>query len=405
MTRTTAPERVHRSSEKEMASPRKGHNAVDGSKIFLGDITAIPFQELYGVLAQRSPAEIRQLAQQLNELPSGKKTNAKIRAFFKAWAHLDPAAAFKTASKLRTAETRETAIGATISGTDSGAMGSLAQTFVSLPQTALPERERASLLAMILEKWSDFDAPAAAMFFDDAAAKGISFTLAGNVIAQNWAATDPAAALTWAKNHAEGPLGGSALSGAMRGWWERDHAAAEAYALAHANDPGAMQLVSALVDGMAKNNPQHAVAWVNQLPDATMRNQSESMLAASWATNDPRAAGEWALTLPNAHSLGSVLSYWAQTDPEAAGQWVQTLNGPARDTAIGAFSTGIVVKDPASALNWLASISDPTIKERSLRATIEQWMFRDPVAARAWVQNSSLSEAEKAKLLAQTPGQ
>src|SRR4029077_3151707 len=61
--------------------------------ILLGDIVTVPFQELYGVLSALSPQQLNELATQLKKLPDGKDTNAKVAAFFKAWAHFDPMAA------------------------------------------------------------------------------------------------------------------------------------------------------------------------------------------------------------------------------------------------------------------------------------------------------------------------
>lgn len=376
-------------------------------RILLGKIDTVPFQELYGLLSQQTPAEIRQLAQQLDSLPAGRETTGKIDAFFKAWAHLAPAAAFKAASELKTIEARDTAISATLNGADQSASGLLAHSLVDLPEGVLSTMSKAGLLGMILGRWSDTDAPAAAKFFDQNPQSGMSFTLASDAIAQNWAATDPASAIAWANEHPGGPMGGSALSGAISGWWQKDHAAAEAYALAHANDPNAMHFMAGLINQMARDNPQHAVAWVNQLPDAAVRKQSESMLAMTWSTYDPRAASQWAASLPNeqsASALSSSMSFWAQTDPQAASQWLETLNGTTRDNAIGAFSSGLISKDPAAALKWVESIGDAIIRDRTLKQVVGQWRVLDPIAARTWIQNSSLSEADKAQLLGSVPG-
>ena len=388
-------------------SSSSSQNNFERSKILLGEIDTVPFQELYGVLSQQTSAELQQLAQQLDDLASGKTTTGKIAAFFKAWAHLDPAAAFKAASKLKAAEARDTAIAATLSGADASASGSLAQALVDLPDGVLSAMNKAGSLGMIIGKWSDVDAPAAAKFFDQHSQKGMQFTLAGSSIARNWAASDPAAAITWATQHPEGPLGGSALSGAISGWWQKDHAAAEGYALAHANDSDAMQLMVALLGEISRDNPQRAIAWVAQIPNAEIRRSSETMLASMWSINDPRAASEWAANLPNeqsARALGSTMSFWAQTDPQAASQWLETLSGTKRDNAIGAFSSGIVSKDPLTALKWVESIGDPTIRDRTLKEVVVQWRALDPVAAKTWIQNSSLSEADKKQLLGSPPG-
>ena len=48
----------------ERAGEVRGSEPTDAAKaILLGKINAVPFQELYGVLAKRSPAEIASLAE------------------------------------------------------------------------------------------------------------------------------------------------------------------------------------------------------------------------------------------------------------------------------------------------------------------------------------------------------
>ena len=375
--------------------------------ILFGQIEKVPFQELYGLLSQRRPDEIAAMAQQLNELPSGREANGKIEAFFKAWSHLDPAAAFKAASGLKTIEARGSAIAATLSGADRSAAGSLAHSLVDLPSGVLPAMDKTGLLGMMIQKWGEADPPAAAQFFEQHPEKGMSFTLTGYSLARNWAASDPAAAIAWASQHPGGPIGGSALSGAISGWWQKDHAAAEAYGLSHANDPDAMQYIAALITPIVHDNPQRALAWVDQLSNNATRKQAESMLAGMWAVNDPVAASQWAAGLPNDRSstaLSSIMSFWAQTDPDAASQWLGTVNGTVRDNAIGAFSSGLVSKDPATALKWVDTIGDATIRDRALQQMVSQWFALDPVTLKSWIRNSSLSDGEKQRLLAMKPG-
>ena len=69
---------------------------MEHPNILLGDIETVPFQELYGVLSALSPQQLNDLAAQLKNLPAGKETNAKVAAFFKAWAYLDPVAALRS---------------------------------------------------------------------------------------------------------------------------------------------------------------------------------------------------------------------------------------------------------------------------------------------------------------------
>src|SRR5256885_14310105 len=60
---------------------------MEHPNILLGKIVTGPFQELFGVLSALSPHQLNELALQLQNLPPGKETNAKVAVFFKAWAH------------------------------------------------------------------------------------------------------------------------------------------------------------------------------------------------------------------------------------------------------------------------------------------------------------------------------
>src|SRR5207248_2345849 len=158
--------------------------------ILLGDIVTVPFQELYGVLSTLSPQQLHDLAAQLKSLPAGKDTNAKVTAFFKAWAHLDPIAALHGAADFKVS-----------------------------------------------------DAKTAAM------------------IAQNWAAIDPAAALEWARAHSDVQGFQGAINGAINGWWSKDHAAAEQYVTAHANDSSGRQMATTLTSYIFSKDPERAKEW------------------------------------------------------------------------------------------------------------------------------------------------
>lgn len=376
------------------------------TKAFLGDIATVPFQELYAVLSQRSPKEMVELAHQLDSLPPGRQTQTKIEAFYKVWAHLDPISAFRAATSLSDLDTRLTAIGATISGADPAAIPKLAKALKELSNEVVPLQARSNLFANVLAKWSVSDAPAAARFADSVGATDVNFTMAFNSIGRTWASDDPRAAIAWAEGKATSPFGSSALIGALEGWWEKDPAGAEAYALAHIGDAIGQQAIAAVMSAISQKDPLQAAVWAGRIPDDTARREAYSNLAARWAFTDPKAASEWAATLPPANQremLNLTASLWSANDPKAAGQWISTLTGDAYDYAANAYSLNAVDKNPVTALSWAASIAQEKMREDALKQVVKQWMARDPAGAHAGVQNSALSDAEKARLLS-APG-
>src|SRR6478672_3728526 len=99
---------------------------MEHPNILLGDIVTVPFQELYGVLSTLSPQQLNELAVQLQNLPAGKETNAKVAVFFKAWAHLDPVAALQAAAGFKISDTKTAAVQSVIASADAAQAKTLA---------------------------------------------------------------------------------------------------------------------------------------------------------------------------------------------------------------------------------------------------------------------------------------
>jgi hypothetical protein len=374
--------------------------------ILLGDIVTVPFQELYGVLSTLSPQQLNDLAAQLKSLPAGKDTNAKVTTFFKAWAHLDPIAALHAAAGFKVSEAKTTAVQSIIASADATQAKALAKEIQEWPADAIKREQRNGFLNSLLTKWSDLDPIGAAKFFDTMQGDTMRFYPVASVIAQNWAAIDPAAALEWARAHSEVQGFQGAINGAINGWWSKDHAAAEQYVTTHANDSSGRQMATTLTSYIFSKDPERAKEWVGQLSDSETRRQAQHVLVIQMAVNDPKSASEYAATLPadvREGTLTGAINYWAANDLTAAGEWINGLSGPARDEALGAYTYSLLRKDPNTAAAWAVTISDPKIRDKSLNGIATFWLNKDPVAASAWIQKSNLPVADKRRLLGLAP--
>lgn len=374
--------------------------------ILLGDIVTIPFQELYGVLSTLSPEQLNELAGQLKNLPASKDTNSKVAAFFKAWAHFDPVAALRATATFKASEAKTTAVQAIITNTDAAQAKTLAKEIQEWPADALNREQRNGFLNSLLVKWSDLDPVDAVKFFDSLPIDTMRFHPIASVLAQNWAAIDPAAALEWARAHADTPGFQGAINGAINGWWSKDRAAAEQYVAARASDSSGRQLATMLTSYIFSKDPERAKEWVAQLTDLETRRQSQHVLVIQMAVNDPETASDYAATLPadvREGILSGAINYWASNNLAAAGEWIKKLGGPMRDEALGAYTYSLLRKDPNSAAVWAATISDPKIRDRSLNGVATFWLNKDPAAASAWIQNSNLPAADKKRLLGLAP--
>jgi hypothetical protein len=67
------------------------------------------------------------------------------------------------------------------------------------------------------------------------------------------------------------------------------------------------------------------------------------------------------------------------------------------------FSATMAPRDPAAALTWAATVSDPTKRSATVDRLVSGWLRRSPNDAKAWIQNSTLPDPEKTRLLALPP--
>ena len=216
---------------------------------------------------------------------------------------------------------------------------------------------------------------------------------------------DPAAALVWAQQHPDG-YGNLAMQGAINGWWQKDPKAAEAYVASQPDASGHQEMTMSFAGMLFRSDPAHARQWVSQLQSLDARRAGNNAIAQDWAQDDPEAATRWAANLPadeRGFAVGGATRFWVKEDPKAAGDFLNSLGGAMRDEAVGSFSGIIAYEDSALALTWAATISDPSMRQKSEEMIASEWIKQNPAAARDWIQNSSLPEAEKARLLGPNP--
>lgn len=271
-----------------------------------------------------------------------------------------------------------------------------------------------------LVKWSQADPAAAAEFLNRRDTRAAFATVANGIrpdlaaastwsgVGENFAAKNPSAALDWAQRVGDSNHGQFAIQGAIRGWWQNDPKAAADYVVAHADEPIGQQMATNLATSMALQDPGQATKWVDQLPNEEARKQAESGLVEVMSHRDPAAAAQLMQNMPagmeQTMALGTVVSGWAEKDPRSAAQWIAALDGPMQDEAMAIFSSSIASHDPATALAWAGSINDESKRNRYFQQTARAWLSQDPASARTWIQNSSLGNVEKTRLLSSNPG-
>jgi hypothetical protein len=388
--------------------PQPGNSGVAGiSKkaardidLSLDRIVGASTQQVSDLLAGRTPQEIALLVQQLDGLKPGGLSNAKIDLIFKAWAQLASQDALKAALSFHNAWAKTRALESIFDETSPDAAASLVASLNQTGDGAIPLSLKQELIGKGVSKWSETD-PAGAAKFLDAQSNLQLGPATWRQVAENWAAQDPKSALDWVQMQST-DISRVAMQGIVSGWLQKDPQAAQDYCASHVDNLAGQQSASIVANRMAATDPERAAKWASQLPNENARQMSELTVAGGWAANDPRNAAQWAASLPaddQEGALSAIASVWAESDPQAAGEWLNTLSGSGRDAAVASYASALAPVDPATALAWALSASNSSIREEVASRIANDWLMRDPSAARTWIQQSTLSDVDKAQLL------
>ena len=84
---------------------------------------------------------------------------------------------------------------------------------------------------------------------------------------------------------------------------------------------------------------------------------------------------------------------WAVIDPAATADWLNSQPPTAQiDPAIATFVSRIQGMDPAGAVGWASSISDPALRNQSVKQALNNWKQTDPEKANQWMEQNGFSE-------------
>src|SRR5205807_232962 len=244
---------------------------MEHSNILLGDIMTVPFQELYGVLSTLSPQQLDELAAQLKNLPAGKETNAKVAAFFRAWAHFDSVAALRAAAGFKISEEKTTAVQSVITSADAAQAKALAKQIQEWSADVLTREQRNGFLNSLLVKWSDLDPVGAAKFFDAMQVDAMRFHPAASVIAQSWAAIDPQSASEYAAT-LTADVREATLCGAINYWAASDLAAAGEW-IKGLSGSARDEALGTYAYNLLRKDPNAAAAWAVTISDPKIRDK------------------------------------------------------------------------------------------------------------------------------------
>jgi hypothetical protein len=99
--------------------------------------------------------------------------------------------------------------------------------------------------------------------------------------------------------------------------------------------------------------------------------------------------------------VAQILNIYVPAAPEAAGRWVEQLPpGPVRESAIGTYAEAVSQWNPEAGARLALKTADPIARENRVQPCFGQWLAWNPVAAKAWLKETSFSDEVKGRWLA-----
>lgn len=400
-------------------------------------------------LAKLSEAEVQSALALLATMPKTQDRDSLRASLYRAWAKLNPAAAWKAALEDKTGNSNGSYL--------SSVAGEVAKTqpakAIDLALSLGMGGRRAEVLQSVFSEWSKVDAQAAVAYLNkhpdlpsnywglgqalgevaekdpvQAAALALSLSdqqtrnYALSSVLGSWAQRDPKAALSWASSIANPKQREDATSQTFRGWAEQDPQAAmtAAAGLGDANlrqaalqaawqswfskDPAAaMRYMGQSGDERLMRNvgwnlgnggvftPQETMDLLANIPDGQAKQDMVNNIVSNdiWRGRFAEAIG-MLNGLPDSSqrdwSLEELGRKWAEADAPATAAWLkQQPDSTDRDLAVAGLSTTLAKTDPQAAIQWAESIPDDGVKSSTLKNIAVRWLSNDPARAEAWM--------------------
>ncbi len=169
-----------------------------------------------------------------------------------------------------------------------------------------------------------------------------------------------------------------------------------------------METVAHVLGMWARYDPHEAIDWANSQGDGDLRALARQHIARAWSQFDPKTAASWAHELPEgpvrAAALEEAVSSWIDHEGVVpAAQWLNELElHPDFDAAVQSVALAAMETDPAIAMGWAHSITDPTESEFMVMVVGQYWMERDAQTARNYLEDDPyIPESTRRLLLGQ----
>jgi RNA polymerase sigma factor (sigma-70 family) len=209
-----------------------------------------------------------------------------------------------------------------------------------------------------------------------------------------WAESNPADALTWAKNQTNTADRNAYMQAVFTNWPSKDLLAA-LDAVKQVNEVYMRNNIEAdLLARLSSSDPKQALDILRSLPVGQQKSQLYNKIFKSWGGQDPSAALAAVQLLPagavRLAALEGVYSGWAGLEATAALRSIQSLPASAeRSRAQQSVLNELAKQDPATAVQFLATLPAGSNRNNLITSALKSWGETDAAAALAWLSTNA----------------
>ncbi|MBW2716552.1 MAG: hypothetical protein JRD03_10770 [Deltaproteobacteria bacterium] len=153
----------------------------------------------------------------------------------------------------------------------------------------------------------------------------------------------------------------------------------------------------------AQWDPGRTAAWAMEHLEADYAEDGLRSVGKQWGRQDGTAAMAWLGERPAGESrdraVREAFTEWSKANPLQAKAWLESENPTAmRDPALEIKAERVAPHVPQMAIGWCERIHDSSRQQKCLESTAHSWYGRNPVAAEAWLQKSSLDDEARGRV-------
>lgn len=161
-----------------------------------------------------------------------------------------------------------------------------------------------------------------------------------------------------------------------------------------ADDPQRRRYVASIAKEVMEQGSARALDWADQLPEG-LRQDAYASIMSSMATESPEEALAMIDDFPRDTQKSIVsraLDQWTKRDPVAASEYLaQMSDSSMKDQAVGKFATELAREDPEAAAAWATTIGNDKMRQRALSQVARNWLKTDRAAAEVWLESNPIT--------------